>query len=406
MSLLARVRAATPGVEWEAALPARVAPSGDPKASLERIARRLSIELEDASETLVLLNDESRSVNPGLVACVLGTALASSKRVKVIFARGSHPLPTPDEHIDAAFSLLDASARRSVEVSHHDARRSPFVEVGGMPLHRAVAETEHVLALGSVEPHYFAGWTGAHKTATIGVMGLEGIEANHEGALEPDSAPLVLDGNPVFEGVARVANALGERLLCVNEVRAPGSDDGRMIAWSVGRWRPALEQVLPEARVAFVREVRGPFDLLVAAVEGPLGRNLYQAEKGVKNSERCVADGGAVVLHAPCPAGLGQDRFLGLLERARTHEDALRVVSEEGYRLGDHKAVKVRALEARGVRWHLACPGISAFPEAAARVRAAGFQLTASLEEALHAAGDRKRGLLVQDAGNLVATLA
>src|SRR6516165_4066521 len=109
MSLLARIRAATPGVEWDAALPARVGPSGDPKASLERIARRLSIELEDANETLVLLNDESRSVNPGLVACVLATALASSKRVKVIFARGSHPLPTPDEHIDLAFSLLDAS---------------------------------------------------------------------------------------------------------------------------------------------------------------------------------------------------------------------------------------------------------------------------------------------------------
>src|SRR5271169_4136129 len=157
MSLLARVRASAPNIEWEAALPARVAPAHEAKSALERIARRIAI------ETLVLLNDESRSVNAELVACVLSTALASSKRVRVIFARGSHPLPTPDEHIDATFSLLGAAARRSLEVSHHDARRSPFSEVAGVPLNRAVAESEHVVALGSVEPHYFAGWTGAHK---------------------------------------------------------------------------------------------------------------------------------------------------------------------------------------------------------------------------------------------------
>src|SRR5271155_1759471 len=103
MPLLARVRASAPNIEWEAALPARVAPAHEAKSALERIARRISIELEDASETLVLLNDESRSVNAELVACVLSTALASSKRVRVIFARGSHPLPTPDEHIDRTF---------------------------------------------------------------------------------------------------------------------------------------------------------------------------------------------------------------------------------------------------------------------------------------------------------------
>jgi nickel-dependent lactate racemase len=213
-------------------------------------------------------------------------------------------------------------------------------------------------------------------------MGREGIEANHERALEPGSKVLALEGNPVFDQIATVANALSERLLCVNAVLV----EGQRIAWSAGRWRGALDQVLDEARLAFVREVDGPVDVLVASVSGPLARTLYQAEKGVKNSEAVVKDGGAVVLHAACPAGLGQDRYLSLLAAAKTHEAALAKVEDEGYVLGDHKAVKVRALEARGVEWHLACPGVAAYPEAARKVRDAGLALHSSLEEAVRAA--------------------
>jgi hypothetical protein len=156
-----------------------------------------------------------------------------------------------------------------------------------------------------------------------------------------------------------------------------------------------------------VRDVGEKVGLLVAAVQGPLARNLYQAEKGIKNSESCVADGGAVVLHAACPEGTGPARFLELLAAAPDHETALASVAR-AYKLGDHKAVKVRALEARGVRWHLACPGISAFPEQARLVERAGLALHASLEDALAAASARgpKTGLLVEDAGNLVVRVA
>ncbi|MEZ0231071.1 MAG: lactate racemase domain-containing protein, partial [Planctomycetota bacterium] len=202
MSLLPRLRAIAPSVHWEAALPARVGASESPHAAIERIHRRLTIELDGVGEVVVLLNDESRVVDAEVVTAVLAAARSGTRRVKVVVARGSHPLPTPDSHLDATFAGLSGEERRSLSVEHHDARRSPFVEVAGMPLHKTVAEGERVVAVGTVEPHYFAGWTGAHKTATIGVMGLEGIEANHELALESGSRVLALDGNPVFEGVA------------------------------------------------------------------------------------------------------------------------------------------------------------------------------------------------------------
>src|SRR5438094_7949993 len=125
MTILARVRAASPGVHWEAALPARVVPTWAPGTEAERIRRRVTIELDGAREALVVLNDESRSVDAEVVGAVLHAARASAQRVKVLIARGSHPLPTPDAHLDALLALLSADERKALAVEHHDARRSP-----------------------------------------------------------------------------------------------------------------------------------------------------------------------------------------------------------------------------------------------------------------------------------------
>ena len=405
--LLARARAALPEAAWEHAAPARIAAAEDPGRAGERIAARLAIELDGSSSTLVVLNDESRATSPELAALVVRAALSASRAVRVLFARGSHPVASAPlaEHAGHVLSFLSADELARVPVAHHDARdSSSLVDHAGARWNRLALEAERVVALGSVEPHYFAGWTGAHKTATIGVLGLGSIEANHRCALEPGSRVLALEGNPVFEGVAALASSLGERLSCVNEVLVAGA----RLAWGAGKWRSALEQVLPAARLAFVRELEDPVDLLVASVEGPLGRNLYQAEKGVKNSEDAVREGGAVVLAARCDDGLGPSRFLDVLARARTHSAALEHV-RAGYRLGDHKAVKVRALEARGVEWHLVCPGVRERESAARAVSEAGLRLHETLEAALSAVRSRSlpgRALLVEDAGNLVATVA
>ena len=406
MSLIARVRAALPDTQWEHAAPARVASADDPARARERLARHLAIELDGCARTLVLLNDESRATSPELAATLVRAALAASREVSVLFARGSHALEGAPlaEHADRALARLSSDERARIPVAHHDARDAGSLAAhAGAHWNRAVLEADKVLALGSVEPHYFAGWTGAHKTATIGVLGLESIEASHRHALEPDSRVLALDGNPVFDGIAALATSLGDRLTCVNEVLV----GGERLAQATGPWRSALEQVLPAARLAFVRDLEDRVDLLVAQVASPLGRNLYQAEKGVKNSEDAVRDGGSVVLVAGCEDGLGPARFLDALARARTHREA-REQARAAYRLGDHKAVKVRALEARGVEWHLVCPGVGERPDAVRIVTLAGLRLHDSLDAALAAIRTRSnpgRALLVEDAGNLVATV-
>jgi hypothetical protein len=175
--------------------------------------------------------------------------------------------------------------------------------------------------------------------------------------------------------------------------------------WFAG---PPLACLADAARAAEARwrvRVAQHVDFLVAVVESPLSRTLYQAEKGVKNSEFAVKDGGAILLDAPCDDGVGPDRFVAMLRDAPDLAGVDARIRRDGYRLGDHKAHRLRALEARGVRVGVVAPGL---PIDAAR--AAGFsrfadrgQAAAWLREAL---GASSRGALVEDAGHTVVEIA
>ena len=260
---------------------------------------------------------------------------------------------------------------------------------------RRVADADLVVAFGSVEPHYFGGWTGAHKTATVGVLDRESITRNHAHAVKAEARPCALEGNPVFDDLAQILTALegDRRVLAVNHVI---DASGAPLGLGVGTWRGSLERCLDVARQRFVRQVEHPVDVLVASVEGVLARTLYQADKGLKNNEAVVKDGGDLILCAKLGGGVGPDRFLQFLADG----------PGDDYVLGDHKAIRWRALEARGVRIRIASPDLDP-----AAVAGAGLELHPSLKAALDAIraddrGARGVGLVVQDAGYVVTEVA
>jgi nickel-dependent lactate racemase len=273
-------------------------------------------------------------------------------------------------------------------------------------MHPWLGAGRFLLPIGSVEPHYFAGFTGAHKTVTVGCMSRAAIERNHAHAMSPDSDIAVLQGNPVYDDIVQILHNLrsaGKSILAINElVRG----DALMTA-AVGDPLGTLASLAPAVRQVYLRIIERPVDLLRLRVPLPLGRNLYQADKALKNNHRAVRDGGGILLEADCPDGLGPDAFMNLLRAAPTYADAVQAVSTRGYHLGDHKAVKLRHLTdpaCRGV--HVALVSRHVSPQDAESAGAQVFPGAAPALKWLSAVVSHplSRGLVVEDAGCVSVT--
>ncbi|MEI8243932.1 MAG: lactate racemase domain-containing protein [bacterium] len=346
---------------------------------------------------VLLINDPQRATATPDVLARAGTYFDLS-RTRVVVAAGSHTFgPAAREALQQSCAAIRTGAW-----SWHDARSTGLVAVGGEQGWRAhpwVAGAQSLLAIGSVEPHYFAGFSGAHKTLTIGCAGYADIERNHAGALDPACRPCRLEGTPVHDGIVGLLRALerGRRMAVVNLFQI-GPD---IVDAAGGAPLAALQALVPKVQAAYLRRIPRAADALVAEVTGALACSFYQAEKGIKNSEWAVRDHGVIVLEAACPQGIGQDAFVNLLREAPTHAAARTVVQQRGYRLGDHKAVRLRYLTdaaTRGVRVYVVSPGISAAEAVLLGIRKAG-----SAAEALHEAGVAPHGAdvcRVEDAGN------
>lgn len=312
--------------------------------TLSDAAQRVLRTLNDVETLDVIINDPDRATPTGDVLDAL-LAQRPKLRMRIVVACGTH------RHSDA---------QRQAHVRRHGLARAQQVV-----WHDASADTvldphRPVLAIGSVEPHYFAGWTGAHKTLTVGIWSRARIEANHALALEPAANACTLDGNPLFDDIARQLDAwLGQRSAPTQVINLVASTETIHGAFA-GSPLESLRAAAGHALQHFTEQIDAPLDRLIARVASPLDQSLYQALKGIENNAGALRDGGAIVLVAACPEGVGIDHFMATLRHARSWEGVRAYVQGRGYRLGDHKAVRLRHLtDRRGVHLAVVSDGVA-----------------------------------------------
>ncbi|MCX7010422.1 MAG: lactate racemase domain-containing protein, partial [Kiritimatiellaeota bacterium] len=343
---------------------------------------------------LVIINDPQRgTASPRVLAAIRNRFSYPAPRVLV--ATGSHRFSAE------AQTAFEAPLRKLgfTTIGWHDARASDLVDLGGWRAHPWLAAARTILAIGSVEPHYFAGYTGAHKTLTIGCASYTDIERNHAGAMDPVCRPCHLETSPVHFGVLAKLRVLeaDRRLAVINLFQA--GDEIRAAAG--GTPEVALAALAPLVGQTYLHAIERPADVVIARVAGPLACSFYQADKGIKNNEAAVRSGGVLILEAICPQGIGQNAFFHLLRQATDHRTVRAFVQARGYQLGDHKVVRLRYLTdpaCRNVRLFIVSPGLTADD-----ARILGATKAASVEEALRAAGVADDSALVcdvEDAGN------
>ncbi|MBM3320521.1 MAG: nickel-dependent lactate racemase [Candidatus Eisenbacteria bacterium] len=274
---------------------------------------------QERSSAVVLVPDATRPLPLSVVLPpildALETALAR-ERITILFATGMHRPVSEGE----AAHLLGSELAGSIRWISHDCERTRTIGRAprGTPiaLSETLLEADLRLAVGLVEPHLLAGFSGGRKLVAPGVIGLEAMSVLHGPEIvgHRKARAGILDGNPFHEEALAIARAA--RLdFAVNLAIGKGRRISGVWAGEIDRsHRAASSAVEKSARVA----TDGERDLVITSGGGaPLDATFYQSVKGIVGAEALARERGAVLLCASCGEGWGSEPFVSLLEEAR-----------------------------------------------------------------------------------------
>lgn len=300
----------------------------------------LSEFLGDREEFLVVVNDATRQTPTSKALEGMGDFMRNRKP-EFLVATGSHRAPTLAEIKSILGRLYSQFSDR---IQCHDARESETEKLGitsrGTPvrLNRKLFDFERAVLINSVEPHYFAGYTGGRKSILPGVASFETIEANHRFALEPSARTLSLQGNPVHEDMVEAVEHLDvDKLFSINLVL---DRQRRVYFASAGNINESFLEATRHSRDIYAIAIDRFADITITATPPPSDINLYQSQKALDNAKFATRKGGTIIFVTECREGIGRREFFDLIAGEENPASVLRRI-KSGYKLGWHKAAKL-----------------------------------------------------------------
>ncbi len=300
--------------------------------------------VQGEAPVLFIVNDGSRPTPTAAVLKQLYPVLPK-KNITFLIATGSHRAPSESE-LHFIFGELLSEFRKNLIV--HDATEPSALDYQGQTsrgtpvyLNSHLSRHEKIVVIGSVEPHYFAGYTGGRKAFLPGIAGYDSIEHNHKLALEQGAFPLQLKGNPVHEDQAEVLNFLKHKQIF--SIMTVLDIEDRIHALFNGDIETSFAEAVSVCRNYYSVPVSEKADVLIAVAAPPLDATLYQAHKAIENVRSVLKENGKLLLVAPCSEGVGNDTFIRLLQSYETPGNVLDYV-DRTYKLGFHKAARLAEL--------------------------------------------------------------
>ena len=217
-----------------------------------------------------------------------------------------------------------------------------------MYLNKLVAEAKKVCAIGSVEPHYFAGYTGGRKAFLPGVAKYETIQQNHLLALHPNAQALSLEGNPVHEDMMDAMSVLGH--IDVFAIMSVLDSDHDICFVSAGDLSDTFYASIDKADEVFCVNIPKKADIVISVAPYPMDIDLYQSQKALDNGKLALNEGGILIMVAKCRTGIGEEGFFKLMSSAPNAQAVLDKI-KCGYKLGYHKAAKMAEINLWSKSW-------------------------------------------------------
>ena len=234
-------------------------------------------------------------------------------RMTILIATGLH---RPNLGREMREVVGDDWVFNNVRIENHFARdREWMVDLGRTPtdgipvlLNRHLVDADLRIAVGLVEPHFMAGYSGGRKVFAPGVAGEETIRTfhNHRFMADPLACNGNLTNNPLHRGQLEILKLLGKSY-AINTV----IDEARRMSFvnfgdCEGSHLASVAFVKRYAEVPIERQ----FQTLVTSAAGyPLDKTYYQTVKGMVAPIQILAEGGQMIIASACEEGLGSHEY-------------------------------------------------------------------------------------------------
>jgi nickel-dependent lactate racemase len=307
--------------------------------------------IADARDLLFIVNDYTRPTPTAKILEVIYPK-TKDKNTRFIIATGIHRAPTEEE-----FKFIFGNYHKLLKdkIYVHDARKDEDMVYLGisstgteMYVNKIGVEAHKLVTIGSVEPHYFAGYTGGRKSFLPGIASYKTIEQNHKHALSPRAQTLVLEGNLVHEDMVDALKTIeGKQIFSIQTVL---DGEKRIYHCTSGHIHDSFLMAIEKAHEVYCVDIKEKADIVVAVAGYPSDVDLYQSQKALDNGKLALNGGGILILVSECRSGIGEEAYFNLLASSKTPQEVLQKI-ERAYKLGYHKAAKMAEIATRAEIW-------------------------------------------------------
>jgi nickel-dependent lactate racemase len=296
--------------------------------------------LKGGKDIVFIVNDGTRPTPTAKVLDALSKRM-DLRDARYLIATGTHRDMTAEEY---NFVFGGHYNNLKDRIISHDSKNSECVHLGrskngtDMEINKIAVDADRLVIITSVEPHYFAGYTGGRKSFLPGVASYKTIEQNHKLAMNMEAQSLVLDGNPVHEDMMDALEVVkGKSIFSIQMVLDRHQNVYKVAA---GELNKAFAKAVEWANEVFSVPIPEKADVVISVAPYPMDVDLYQSQKALDNGKWALKEGGKIIMVSKCREGIGHATFLQQLSSSKDPKIVLENLRKE-YKLGYHKAAKM-----------------------------------------------------------------
>ncbi len=274
---------------------------------------RLSELAKGKDKVVIIASDHTRPVPSRIIMPLMLEEIRKGNPeadVTILISTGCHRASTEEEMIN---KFGEDIVREEKIYMHDSTDESMLVKIGTLPsggellINKLAHEADLLVAEGFIEPHFFAGFSGARKSVLPGVASRQTVLANHcsEFIAHEKSRTGILEGNPIHEDMISAA-AQANLAFIVNVV----INSKKEVICAVAGHREEAHAKGCEFLSGLCKVNSIPSDIVITTNGGyPLDQNIYQAVKGMTAAEVTVKKDGVIIMLAKSNDGHGGEEF-------------------------------------------------------------------------------------------------